>query len=83
MWNESDFFSDDVFSCLSIVFTNSAFQVPPQKIVRKVEILGIRWLGAINLTRNASVPWKVMSEVFKCSVRQIRWRLISRTEENT
>ena len=34
-------FSDDVLSCLWIVFTNSIFQVTPQKIVRRVEILGI------------------------------------------
>ena len=34
-------FSDEVLSCLWIVFTNSTFQVPPQKIVRRVEILGI------------------------------------------
>ena len=39
--NLSDFFSDDVLSCLWIVFPNFVFQVPPQKIVRRVEILGI------------------------------------------
>ena len=31
-----DFSSDDVLSCLWIVFTNSVFQVPPQKIVRQL-----------------------------------------------
>ena len=33
-----------VFSCLWIVFTNSVFQIPLQKIVRRVEILGDRGL---------------------------------------
>ena len=33
-----------VLSCLWIVFTNSVFQVPPQKIVRRVEILEDRGL---------------------------------------
>ena len=70
LWNPSDFFSDDVLSCLWIVFTNSVFQVPPQKIVRRVEILGIGWPGVIGLTWNESVPWEVMPEVFKCSVRK-------------
>ena len=55
LWNPSDFSSDDVLSCLWIVFTNSVFQVPPQKIVRRVEILGIGWPGVIGLTRNESV----------------------------
>ena len=45
LWNPSDFLSDDALSCLRIVFTNSVFQVPPQKIVRRVEILGIGLLG--------------------------------------
>ena len=48
LWNMS-FFSDDVLSCLWIVFTNSIFQVPPQKIVRWVEILGPGWPGVIGL----------------------------------
>ena len=26
--------------------------------------------------RNVSVPWEVMPELFKCSVREMRWRLI-------
>ena len=39
-----------VLFCLWIVFTNSVFQVPPQKIVRRVEILGIGWPGVIGLT---------------------------------
>ena len=74
LWNPSDFFSDDVLSCLWIVFTNSVFQVPPQKIVRRVEILGIGWPGVIGLMRNESVPWEVMPEAFKCSVPEMRWR---------
>ena len=41
LWNPSDFSSDDVLFCLWIAFTNSVFQVPPQKIVSLVEILGI------------------------------------------
>ena len=83
LWNPPDFSSDDVLSCLWIVFTNSVFQVPPQKIVRRVEILGIGWPGVIGLTWNESVPWEVMPEVFKCSVREMRWHLISWTEQNT
>ena len=31
LWNPSDFSSDDVLSCLWIVFTNSAFHVPLRK----------------------------------------------------
>ena len=84
LWNPSDFFSDDVLCYLWIVFTNSIFQVPPQKIVRRVEILGTGLSGVTSLTRNEPVPWEVMPEVFKCSVRKmrwnLRWRLISRTE---
>ena len=34
LWNPSDFSSDDVLSCLWIVFTNSVFQVLPEKIGR-------------------------------------------------
>ena len=55
LWNPSDFSSDVVLSCLWIVFTNSVFQVPPQKIVGRVEILGIGWPVVI-LTQNESVP---------------------------
>ena len=61
-------------------FFYSVSQVPPHKIVRQVEILGIGWLGVIGFTRNESVPWEVMPELFKCSVREMRWCLISRTE---
>ena len=78
--NPSDLLSDDVLSCLWIVFTNSVFQVHPQKIVRRVEILGKGWPGVIGLTRNEFVSRKVMPDVFKCSVREMRWCLISRTE---
>ena len=39
LWNPPDSFSDDALSCLWIVFTNSVFQVSPQKIVRQVKIL--------------------------------------------
>ena len=76
-WNPSDFSSDDVISCLWIVFTNSFFQVLPQKMVRLVEVLGIGWPGVIDMTQNESVPWEVIPEVFKCSVREIRRHLIS------
>ena len=62
------------------LFSQTVFQVPPQKIVRRVEILGIGWPGVSGLTRNESVPWEVMPEVFKCSVQEIRHHLISRTE---
>ena len=46
----SDFFSDDVLSCQRIVFKNSVFQVPSQKIARRFAILGIGWLGVIGLS---------------------------------
>ena len=80
LWNPSDFFSDDVLSCLWIVFTNSVFQVPPQKIVRRVEILGIGWPGVIDLMQNESAPLEVMPVVFKCFVQEMRWPLTSGTE---
>ena len=73
LWNPSDFSSDVVLSCLWIVFTNCVFQVPPQKIFRRVEILGIGWLGVIGLTQNESAPGEVMPEVFKCSIQEMRW----------
>ena len=79
LWIPSDFSSDDVLSCLWIVFTNSVFQVLPQKIVRWVEILGIGWPGVISLMRIESVPWEVMPVVFKCSVQEMRCHLISWT----
>ena len=62
-----------------------SFRYPPQKIVTWVEILGIGWPGVIGLTRNESVPWEVMPEVFKCSVREMRHHLISNhhLEQNT
>ena len=63
LWNPSDFFSDDVLSCLWIVFTNFVFQVLSQNIVSRVEILGIAWPGVIGLMRTESVPWEVLSEV--------------------
>ena len=80
LWISSDFFFWYVLSCLRVVFTNSIFQVHPQKIVRRVETLGIGWLGIINLTRNESIPWVVMPKLFKCFFREMRWRLVSRTE---
>ena len=83
LWNPSDFFSDDVLSCLWIVFKKSVFQVLPQKIVRRVEILGIRWPGIISLTRNESFPWKVMLEVFNCSLQEMRWCIVSWTEHSS
>ena len=80
LWNSSDFFSDDVASCLWVVFTNSVFQIPPQKIVMRVEILGIRWPQVIGLSQNESVPWEAMPEVFKFSIQEMRWRHVSQTE---
>ena len=52
----------------------------PQKIVRPVEIFEIKWSEVIGLTGNESVSWEVLLDVFKCFVREMRWRLISRTE---
>ena len=34
------------------------------------EILGIGWPEVIGLMRNESIPWEVMPEIFKCSVRE-------------
>ena len=55
------------------LFSQTVFQVPPQKIVREVEILGIGWLGFISFTRYESVPWEVMPEVFNCSALFEKW----------
>ena len=88
LWNLSDFSSDNVLSCLWIVFTNSVFQVPPQKIVRRVEILGTGWQGLlvwrkISLShgklclRYSSVLFEKWGE---CSVQEMRRHVISRTE---
>ena len=57
-----------------------SFTYPPQKIVTWVEILGIGWPGVIDLTRNESLPWEVVPEVFKCTIREMRQHLISQTE---
>ena len=57
-----------------------SFSYPPQKIVKRVEILGRGWPGVIVLMWNESVPWEVMPDLFKCSVREKRCHLISRTE---
>ena len=46
-----------------------SFRYTLQKIVRWVKILGIGWPGVVGLMRNESVPWEVIPEVFKCSVR--------------
>ena len=80
LWNPYDFSSDDALSCLWIVFTNSVFQAPPEKIVRRVEILATGWPGVIGLMWNESVPLEVMPQIFRCSVREMKWCLISRTE---
>ena len=57
-----------------------SFRNPPQKIVRQVEILGKGWSGVIGLMQNEPVPWEVARELFKCSVREMGWHLLSRTE---
>ena len=72
-WNPSDFSFDEVLSCPWIVFTNSVVEAHPQKIVRGVEILGKGWPRVLGLMQSESVPWGVMPEVFKCSVREMRW----------
>ena len=59
------------------LFSQTVFQVHPQKTVRRVEIVGLGWPGVISLIRNESVPWEVMPEVLKCSVRKTRRHLIS------
>ena len=82
LWNPSDFISDYVLSCLWIVFANSAFQTPLQKIVKRVEILEMQWLSVIGLTRNGSVRWEIIPEVFKCSVQEMRGHLKDRFYEN-
>ena len=83
LWNPPDFSSDDVLSCLWTVFANSVFQVPPQKIVKWVEMLGIGWPGVLSLTWNESIPWEVMPEVFKvfCSRNEVALHFSNRTLE--
>ena len=78
------FSSDAVLFCLRIVFTNSVFQVPPQKIVRWVEILGIGWPGVISLTRNESVPWEVMprEDITRKEIRLIPQEMLNRIVDN-
>ena len=87
LWNPSDFFSDDVLSCLWIVFTNSVFQLPPQKIVRWFEILARGYW--VDVTRGYWVDMKWVHpmgsyargiQVF-CSVWEMRCHLIPRTEQ--
>ena len=75
--NPSDFCSDDVLSFL-IVFTNSFFQVTPQKIVRRVDILGYRFDVKWGCPMG-SYPWGI--QVF-CSRWwfEMRWCLSCRTE---
>ena len=81
LWNSSDFFSDDVLSCLWIVFTNSVFQVPPQKIVRWVEILGIGWLRVVGLTQMSLSHGKLCLRYSSVLFEKVFWwHLISRTE---
>ena len=67
LWNLSDFSSDVVFEnlcCLWIVFINSVFQVPPQKIVRGGWDLGNRmargyWLNAKWVCPLGSTAWGI------------------------
>ena len=61
-------------------FHKLSFRYHPQKIVRPVEILGMGWPGVIGLMQNESVSWEVTREVFTWFVREMRWRLNSRTE---
>ena len=35
--------------------------------------MGIGWLEVIGFTRNVSIPWEVMPEVIKYSVREMRY----------
>ena len=62
-------------------FHKQPFRYPPQKIVKPVEILRIGWPGVIGLMQNESFSWEVTREVFKWFVQEMRWRLISRTEQ--
>ena len=64
-----------MMSSVCELFSQTVFQVPPQKIVRRVEILEIGWPGVIGLMRYESVSWEVMPEVFKCSVPEMRHHL--------
>ena len=82
--NPSDFFFDDVLSCLWIVFTNSVFQVPPQKIVRRVEILGIGWSGVIGLSEMSLSHGKLClrySSILFCSRNEAPPHFSNRTLE--
>ena len=53
--------SEDYFHKLGLSGT-------PSQNSQWVQILGIEWPRILSLTQNESVPWKVMFEVFKCSV---------------
>ena len=53
-----------------------SFRYPLRKWSGQLKSWEIGWSGVIGLTRNDSVPWEVMPEVFKRSVRESRWHLI-------
>ena len=62
--NPSDFFSDDVLSCLWIVFTNAVFQVPPgwREMNLPHQKLYLRYSSVL------FEKWGATSEILKVSI---------------
>ena len=79
LWNPSDFSSDEVLSCLWIVFTNCLSGTPSENSQMGWD-LGNRIAWGYQFDGNWISPMEVMPEVFKCSVREMRWVYCSRNE---
>ena len=64
LWNPSDFFPDDVLSCLWIVFTNSAFQVLPGALEhnRTLEYLRHNFPWDRLISHQTDNPWPSYSQ---------------------
>ena len=83
LWNPFDFSFDDGLSCVWIVFTNFVFQVPPSANSQANWDLGNMMARGYQFGAKWVIQWckmQVTCEVFKCSVREMRWRLIFRTK---
>ena len=82
--NLSDFFSDDVLSCLWIIFTNSVFQALPSENSQTGWDLGNRMARGYRFDVKWDWPMRSYAWVIQvfCSRWwfEMRWYLISRTE---